>query len=278
MLCILYVGLISTCLGLVGLLAEHALPARVARRWMWLGIICLAIVLPATYRVQHNTHIRNASVVSASSHDLLIGRWLVMSVWISLALAVAHAMRVGYLIRRSRLGATVIDGVSAVVTDGIGPATVGVVGARVMIPRWVLALPAMQRRYVLRHEEEHRNSHDTLLLFVASLAGVLLPWNLPIWWLLRRLRLAVEMDCDTRVVAALGDANAYGAMLLGVAEASSRGLSLQPALLGMGMLEQRITALVSPRSRTLAMRGLALSAAIALLVVVFMLPHPVAGH
>lgn len=278
MLCILYVGLISTCLGLVGLLFEQALPERVVRRWMWLGIVCLAIVLPATYRVQHNAHIHMASVVSASSHDLLIGRWLMVSVWISIALAVTQALRVWYLIRRARLGATVIDGVSAVVTDGIGPATVGVVGARVVIPRWVLALPAMQRRYVLRHEEEHRSSHDTLLLFVASLAGVLLPWNLPIWWLLRRLRLAVEMDCDNRVVAALGDANAYGTLLLSVAEASNRGLSLQPALLGMGMLERRITALVSPATRTIAMRALAAAAAFAILVIVFMLPHPVAGH
>ena len=40
-----------------------------------------------------------------------------------------------------------------------------------------------------------------------------MPWNLALWWQLRRLRLAVEMDCDNRVVAALGDPNPYGCFL-----------------------------------------------------------------
>jgi bla regulator protein BlaR1 len=198
--------------------------------------------------------------------------------WASVTRAVAQALRVSSLIRRSRRGPAVVDGVPSVITDSIGPATVGVLRTRVVIPRWVLALPPAERRYVLRHEEEHRKSRDTLLLFIASLTGVLMPWNLPIWWQLRRLWLAVEMDCDKRVVAALGDARAYGEMLLRVAEAGSRGPRLQPALLGVGMLERRITELVAPSTRTLAVRVLASATAVALLYVVLMLPHPVTGH
>jgi hypothetical protein len=278
MLCIVYVITIGTCLGAIGLLAEHVLPASWARRWIWLAVVGLSVAIPPLYRVRHSAAVHHATLVSAASHDALVGRLIVLSMWLSLALVIAQALRISYLIHRSRRGPAVVDGVPSVITDSIGPATVGVIRARVVIPRWVLALPPVQRRYVLRHEQEHRTSRDTLLLFVASLAGVLTPWNLAIWWQLRRLRLAVEMDCDRRVVAALGDARAYGELLLKVAEASSRGPRLQPALLGLGMLERRITRLVAPRARTLAVRALAGAGALALLYVVLMLPHPVAGH
>ena len=161
---------------------------------------------------------------------------------------------------------------------GAVPATVGVLRSRVIVPRWVLALPAMQRRYVLRHEEEHRRAHDAQLLFVASLALVLMPWNLAMWWQLRRLCLAVEMDCDTRVVSALGDAHAYGNLLLKVAEAETRGLRLQPAFLGVGSLERRLRRLVAPTSLGRSQRFLLPALALALLLLVVVMPHPILRH
>ena len=33
------------------------------------------------------------------------------------------------------------------------------------------------------------------------MAVVLMPWNLPLWWQWRRLRFAIEVDCDARVLA-----------------------------------------------------------------------------
>src|SRR5205814_4145200 len=163
-----------------------------------------------------------------------------------------NAMRVSHIVSSSRPGRanprqpTIVDGVPVVITDLAGPATVGLLRSRVLVPQWVLGLPGMQRQYVLRHEEEHRRAHDAHLLFIASLPLILMPWNLALWWQLRRLCLAVEMDCDNRVVGALGDANAYGELLLKVAEAGSRGPRLQPAFLGMGMLERRLNALLTP--------------------------------
>ena len=105
-----------------------------------------------------------------------------------------------------------------------------------------------------------------------------MPWNLALWWHLRRLRLAVEMDCDSRVVGALGDARAYGELLLKVAQASSRGPGLQPALLGVGMLERRLTQLVAPVPLKHIQRFLLPAAAIGLLFVVLKMPHPVLEH
>jgi beta-lactamase regulating signal transducer with metallopeptidase domain len=174
---------------------------------------------------------------------------------------------------------SVVDGVPVLVTDSIGPATVGLLRSNVLLPKWVLALPGVQRQYVVRHEEEHRRAHDARLLLIASLALLLMPWNLAMWWLLRRLSLAIEMDCDNRVVSALGDANAYGELLLKVAQAGSRGPRLQPAFLGgVGTLERRLTMLLAPTPLRHAQRFLLPVAACVLLFVVLSIPHPVVGH
>ncbi|UUZ52386.1 hypothetical protein LP419_22985 [Massilia sp. H-1] len=45
-------------------------------------------------------------------------------------------------------------------------------------------------------------ARDPQLLGLALLVLVAMPWNLPMWWQLRRLRHAIEVDCDARVLAA----------------------------------------------------------------------------
>ena len=203
---------------------------------------------------------------------------MVLLVW-----GVVNALRVAFLVAMSRRRsetrkAPVVDGVSIVVTDQLGPATVGLMRSRVLVPRWVLALPGLQRRYVLRHEEEHRRAHDVHLLLFASLPLLLMPWNLGMWRHLRRLSLAVELDCDNRVVEALGDAPAYGELLLTVATATSRAPRLQPAFLGgAGSLEHRLRALVSPTPLRRAQKFLLPVLTVALLLIVVWMPHPILG-
>lgn len=215
------------------------------------------------------------------SYDMKINQfWLIVS-GLLLIWAVTNAMRVSDVVGSSQwnesdpLAPTVMDGVPIVVTDAAGPATVGVLRSRVLVPRWVLGLPGPQRKYVLRHEDEHRKAHDARLLFVASLPLLLMPWNLALWWELRRLSLAVEMDCDNRVVAALGNPNAYGELLLKVAQAANRGPRLQPAFLGMGSLERRLTLLLAPTPLRHAQRFLVPALAFALFLAVLATPHPV---
>lgn len=195
-----------------------------------------------------------------------------------------NACRVAWLIHSARHARAtngspmIVDGVSVLVTDKLGPATVGVLRSRVLVPRWVLALPAVQRRYVLCHEEQHRKAHDSLVLFAASLTLLLMPWNVALWWQVKRLGLAVEMDCDNRVVSVLGNARAYGELLLRVAENSNRGPRLQPALLGVGMLEKRLTVLLAPTTLRTVQKILFPVLAAALLLLVLSMPHPVLGH
>lgn len=280
MLCILYVNAVGMLLGIAGVLAERALPAAFARRWLWCIIIPVSVFLPGYYRWHHNWSVVDAlqqPAMVAQTFDTSINRvWLTASAML-LFWGLANALRVTRLIwvsRRER-GPAIIDGVPVVVTDAVGPATVGLLPSRVLVPRWVLAMPRPQRQYVLRHEEEHRRAYDAQLLFVASLALILMPWNIAMWWQLRRLCLAVEMDCDNRVVNRLGNPTAYGALLLKIAEFSSGSPRLQPALLGgMGSLERRLRVMLAPTPLRNIQRFLLPAAALALLFVVLVMPHP----
>jgi beta-lactamase regulating signal transducer with metallopeptidase domain len=288
MLCILYVNAVGALLCVAGMLTERALPVAFPRRWLWCVMIPMSVALPGYYRGHHSWAVADPLVehaTRAATYDTTINRvWLTVSA-VLLLWGIASAWRVSRVISLSRRrqldtsGPTIVDGIPVVVTDLIGPATVGLWHSRVLVPRWVLGLPEVERQYVLRHEEEHRRAHDAQLLFVASLTLLLMPWNLAMWWQLRRLCLAVEMDCDNRVVNRLGDAPAYGELLLKVAQASSRGPRLQPALLGgMGSLEHRLTVLLAPTPLRQVQRFLLPAAVLALLFVVLVMPHPVLGH
>ena len=308
MLCILYVTMVGTLMGFVGLMAERVLPSTFPRRLVWCVVIPISLFLPGYYRGHHTmsvTDVLGQQKVSPLGHALGIssfapldpGWWaraesydaVINPVWLTasallLIWGLGNALRVAYVIhaaRRQRGSAakpSMVDGFPVVVTDSVGPATVGLLRSRVLVPRWVLALPGMQRHYVLRHEEEHRRSHDADLLFVASLFLVLAPWNLALWWQLRRLSLAIETDCDNRVVGALGNAPAYGELLFKVAQAASRGPRLQPAFLGAGMLERRLTILLAPTQLRHVQRFLLAGLACVLLLVVLSMPHPVLGR
>ena len=308
MLCILYVIAVGTLLGVAGLLVERVLPATFPRRWVWFVVIAISVAVPGFYQAHHTVSVTDLleqpavrpalghTVGTASAAVLDIGWWAQTELYgamisrlglIASALlviwALANAWRVSRVVRLSRRErgnskSAIVDGVPVVVTDSLGPATVGLLRSRVLVLRWVLALPGVQRQYVLRHEEEHRRAYDARLLLIASLPLILMPWNLAMWWQLRRLSLAVEMDCDNRVVAALGNATAYGELLLKVAQAASRGPRLQPALLGVGMLERRLTVLLAPAPLRHVQRLLLPAAALGLLLVVLWMPHPVLGR
>jgi hypothetical protein len=83
-----------------------------------------------------------------------------------------------------------------------------------LVPRWVLGLDARRRRLLLSHEAEHARAGDTTLLWLSALCLALMPWNGAVWWMRRRLQLALELDCDARVLARGSDVRAYAELLL----------------------------------------------------------------
>jgi len=116
-----------------------------------------------------------------------------------------------------------IDGTEVLVSEDIGPAVIGFLRPGIVIPSWLFSADAEVRRLTLAHEREHVRARDPLLLLLGTVAVVLMPWNLPLWWQWRRLRFAIEVDCDARVLASGRVANLdYAEALLNVAERSSR--------------------------------------------------------
>src|SRR2546425_1931042 len=140
----------------------------------------------------------------------------------------AAALRLAAL-RRGGRDATV-DGRAVLVSDNVGPAVAGLWRPRVVLPEWALRLGERERRLMLTHEEEHVRVGDPWLLACGAAALVLAPWNPALWWQVRRLRLAVEMDCDARVLPRGGDTPAYGELLLRVGQRRARLPLGAPAL------------------------------------------------
>lgn len=111
-----------------------------------------------------------------------------------------------------------VDGHRVLVSEDVGPALIGTLRPRIVVPRWVLSLSVAERRDILAHEREHASAGDPALAIGAALLVALLPWNVGVWGMFGRLRLAIEADCDARVLRSRSDVGRYGALLLTVYE------------------------------------------------------------
>ena len=73
-----------------------------------------------------------------------------------------------------------------------------------------------------------------------------MPWNLPLWWQLRRLRYAIEVDCDARVLDGGIDPTHYGETLISVGERQSAYVGAVAAMSeSKSFLEERIRIMIS---------------------------------
>jgi len=163
------------------------------------------------------------------------------------------------------------------VAPDIGPAVVRLGGLKVVLPEWALSSEPAACSLMLRHENEHRQARDPDLLLGATVALMLVPWALPLWWQVRRLQLAVETDCDRRVMRAGADAHAYSVLLLSVGARSSSQPLLAPTAFSeaRSLLERRIEAMTSPSSKRRVVRtALATGVGALSVAAACMMPHP----
>jgi beta-lactamase regulating signal transducer with metallopeptidase domain len=151
-----------------------------------------------------------------------------------------------------------LDGVDVLVSKDVGPAVIGWRRIDIVIPEWVRELEPEARALVLRHELEHVTRKDPRHVLRGYLTLIAMPWNPALWWQLRRLRRAIELDCDARVVASGVHWARYGRVLLDAVGRCRRvGLPAFAAFAERtGDLEARIRALGTERPRAWRRRAM----------------------
>ena len=154
-----------------------------------------------------------------------------------------------------------IAGVPVRVSPTLGPVVIGVTRPEIVVPAWLLERADAEQRLAVAHEREHVRAGDPLLLRAAGAAAALMPWNPAVWYAYTRLRLAIELDCDARLLRGGATARSYGTLLIDMAE---RAAPLRLAALALAddssHLYQRILAMKSSTPRFVYGRALVAAA------------------
>ena len=179
---------------------------------------------------------------------------------------------------RAKWARVTLQDTAVLVSEGFGPALIGFRVPEIVVPSWVMALDAPAASMILSHELEHRRAGDSRVMICAMLVAIAMPWNPLLWWMLGRFLRAVELDCDSRVIARGVRRAEYADLLLGAWQhttpvmriAFSAAFAERRSKLG-----QRVTHLLRPEPRRKTMKTLAgatLSFALAAMAV--MAPTP----
>jgi len=283
-----YVVTVSTFLCGAAFAAEHqARLRRTATRWIWIVVIIASLLIPTviasvsvqaptmfdvavapkvvairevtTSRLSPASWLQAEPMYQATVRDwdpLLRRAWLGVS-GLMLAALIASGVMLFRRIRTWRL--ETIAGTQVYVAENVGPAVVGLLRSRIVVPSWLLTAPESQQSAVIAHEQSHLEAGDPLMLTIALGLLVLMPWNLPLWWQLRRLRRAIEVDCDSRVLRRGIDRRSYGETLLDVGARQSGYIGSVAAMSeSSSFLEQRIKLIMNTSTRRWQLAGAAL--------------------
>jgi bla regulator protein BlaR1 len=293
----LYVIVVSALLSGAALAAEHAWRLRRrSTRWTWGLCIVASLLVPAIIAsvsiqlpsipnmVSPNASQKIVALRDATSKSLSPANWMSVDArrlsgssnvdtllrrsWEAISCTLLFGLLISgiYLsLRRRRWQRGTMAGSPVLITENVGPAVVGLIRPRIAVPRWLYDAPAVTQQLVIAHERAHLEAHDVRLLTAGVLLLVGMPWNLPMWWQLRRLRYAIEIDCDARILSTGRDATAYGETLISVGERQSGFIG---AVAGMSesksFLEERIKLMIRKPVRwwhvsTAALAGLSLA-------------------
>lgn len=264
----LYALAVAGLVTIAAFVLDRALASRGrATRGVWALAIALSVLIPIIGAIPREVFTRShgrdvapftitvaapqAIVITGDSTSrgaivsrALIALWAGASVLLLLRLALAtRSLR--RMQRQWRPGE--VDGIPVHLSSDVGPAVIGLGPMHVVLPEWILALDTPHRALVLRHEQEHREARDPYLLFGSAVAVALMPWNPALWIQSERLRLAIEMDCDARVLRAHPTPERYGLLMLAIAQRRSIAPVLFAPMLSEPTthLERRIVAMRS---------------------------------
>jgi bla regulator protein blaR1 len=270
----LYVIVTALLLSGAAVAAERAARLRRARtRWIWAVTIVASLVIPTmiasvsvqvpslqtpiasrkaialrdltSVQVVPLTWVREHTGNVAATHreNRVLQRTWIAASGALLAALVLNGLQLVWRKRRWRMGT--VAGVSVYIARDVGPAVVGLLRPRIVVPDWLLEASPSRQVMVLAHEQSHLTAHDPQVLTVALFLLVLMPWNLPLWWQLHRLRYAIEVDCDARVLKAGVDTGQYGETLIDVSQRPSGYIGSVAAMSeSRSFLEERIGIMV----------------------------------
>jgi len=308
----IYIFLVSAGVAVAATVFERALRATLLpARLIWAAAICLPIIagvwsarlwgardqhpMTRSSEVGQDAPPLNGAESSASRHwgprqftvvvspNSNSARFdsMLLAVWLGgFLLTVGAFCGAGMRLRRVRSNAQVrsIAGVRVAITPSTGPLVVGVIHPEIILPAWVLDLTRSEQQLVIAHEQEHVRGRDPALLAFAAVAVAAAPWNPLFWYMLRRLREAVELDCDRRVLGVHPDARAYAGLLLSVASRTQTSLlPIAGMATSVSSLEQRFRFMtMNPTTRRRSLVS-AVGVAGLVLVATAMIPRPVRG-
>jgi bla regulator protein BlaR1 len=241
---------VSLVLAIAALCAEHLARRRhAASRWYWLIAITTSLLIPTA---MSSISIKVPQVLNSPVPEKVVALRQVTSAhfspftWIDVPMAPSRLETMDAVLKRGWGAASLamflllfvstislrskkrkwetgtVAGTPVYLSENIGPAVVGLIRPRIVVPVWLTQSSLAQQSAVISHEKSHIAAGDPQLLAISLCLIVLMPWNLPLWWQLRRLRCAIEIDCDARVLKGGHDFATYGETLIAVGERQSR--------------------------------------------------------
>ena len=167
-----------------------------------------------------------------------------------------------------------VAGSPVMTSDGRGPAVVGIRRSIVVMPKWISELEERLQRLVSLHEREHQRAGDHRTFAAAIMVLALMPWNLFMWWQVSRLRLAIEFDCDRRILERGESPRDYADALITVGSRVSGPLLAAAAFAERRpAVERRLRRMTEPPATMRLLRTLGASG-VAMVAVVFVLGCP----
>ncbi|HEU4778609.1 MAG TPA: hypothetical protein VFS58_01875, partial [Steroidobacteraceae bacterium] len=192
---LLYVIMVSLLLSVGAFLAERAARLkRIGTRWIWITAIIASLALPTlissvaielpnvigekvaskivVLRQTTSQHLSPAIWITGSAEpaNWLAANPLIRQLWLGVSAAMFLALIVSgvqLFIRKRKWRLEALAGVNVLVTDDVGPAVVGLLRPRIVVPRWVtMALPPHQAA-VIAHEQSHLDARDPQLFTFA---------------------------------------------------------------------------------------------------------------
>ena len=151
-----------------------------------------------------------------------------------------------------------INGVVVRVSPSTGPAVVGLVPSEIVVSDWLTKRPLHEQQLAIAHEVEHIRAADPWILVAACSVVALMPWNPALWYCLSRLRLAIEIDCDRRMLQRGARIENYGSLLIDISAVQRSLPSVFAAFPGShSHLERRLIAMTERSVNSKLLRRIA---------------------